>query len=93
MWQLHFFFLLAGATFLALRTLGESRIVEAEVLRFGIRADYDGNHPLVIVRLADGSTRQLQTSAAQLRECSRGSRIFLLQRGQSYRVALNGCPD
>ena len=62
-----------------------------EIVRFGSRADYDGDHPVVVVRLSDGSTRELSASAATLRGCRVGDRLPLIQTKLTYRASPKGC--
>jgi hypothetical protein len=56
-----------------------------------MRSDYEGDHPLVIVRLANGNEQQVYASTPQLAKCAPGDTIALMQQGMSYRVAVEGC--
>jgi hypothetical protein len=65
---------------------------DAEIVRFGSYGNYDGDHPVVLVRLGDGRTRQLSASGATLINCRIGGRIRLLRGPSSLRVSPRGCP-
>jgi hypothetical protein len=69
----------------------EGRLVEGQVERFGTRATDIGDLPVVTVRLPDGSIRQVETSRALVKGCSRGDRIELVQRGTALRVGIRAC--
>ncbi len=85
---------LAAMTFWQVRVSNHPvEIIDAEVLRFGSYADYDGNHPLVIVRLPNGQTRQLPASPHTLRSCRDGSKVSLVRQAGSLRVAFSGCAE
>lgn len=72
----------------------EGRIVRAEVVRVGM---YDtgeaagGNLPILTVKLADGSNRQVTSSWAAVKDCAPGRWIALLQRGTALQVGRPGC--
>ena len=70
---------------------GEWEQVDAVVVRHGIRSDYDGNHPLITVRLPDGTEQQVSISSNQAVQCTPGGPIALMRQGITYRVALEGC--
>lgn len=63
----------------------------AELIRFGVTSDYDGDHPTVIVRLRDGSVRQLSASRASVRLCRVGGGIRVLRSENTLRVSPFGC--
>ena len=65
--------------------------ISGVVVRTGMASDYDGNHPIIVVRLPDGRETQIPISKSQVRSCSAGRSIALLQQGAAYRVALKGC--
>jgi hypothetical protein len=72
----------------------EGRIVRAEVVRVGM---YDtggaagGNLPILTVKLADGSNREVTSSWAAVKDCVPGRLIDLLQRGTALQVGRPGC--
>ena len=67
------------------------RLVEAHVEQFGVRADHYGFQPLLTVRLADGSKRQLLASRLDKGVCRRGDKVALVQRGSALTVGVRGC--
>lgn len=69
----------------------EGKLVEGRVERFGTRATDIGDLPVVTVQLPDGSVRQVETSRALIKGCSRGDRIALVQRGTALRVGIRAC--
>ncbi|HTU10610.1 MAG TPA: hypothetical protein VMG08_06880 [Allosphingosinicella sp.] len=64
---------------------------EAVVMRFGSRPSKYAEPAIVIVRLRDGSSRQLLAAQASLRLCRPGSRIRIVRQGGAIRVAAQGC--
>ena len=67
------------------------RDVEATVVRLGTSPLETGDLPIVIVRLPDGSIRQLRASWPAVNRCKPGGSISLLQLGGRLRVGQNGC--
>ena len=67
------------------------RLVEAHVEQFGVRADYYGFQPLLTVRLADGSKRQLLAPRLARGDCKRGDKVALVQRGSALTLGVRGC--
>ena len=67
------------------------RMVEAHVEQFGVRADHFGFKPLLKVRLADGSKRQVLASRLSKGACKRGDKVALVQRGSALTVGVRGC--
>ena len=85
---------LAGAFYLSNRqSSGKWVSASGTVIRTGVGNDYDGNHPLLIVELADGHREQIAIPAGQYGGCNSGDRVALVRQGLSYRVALEGCSD
>lgn len=85
--------LLAAFYFMSERSSGEWKSLHGTVVRTGVRSDYDGNHPLLIVRLPDGGQQQVLVSSSQQAQCSPGDTVALMQQGLAYRVALEGCAE
>ena len=69
----------------------EGRLVEAHVEQFGVRADNFGFEPLLTVRLADGSKRQVLASRLDKGACRRGDKVALVQRGSALTLGVRGC--
>ena len=67
------------------------RLVEAHVEQFGVRASNSGFHPLLTVRLADGSKRQVLAARLSRGDCKRGDKVALVQRGSALTVGVRGC--
>lgn len=69
------------------------RQIEATVVRVGTYPDplATGDSPILTLRLADGSIRQLPTSWPAAINCRAGSNISLLKSGNTLRVGLLGC--
>ena len=59
---------------IAFHSLGPASLERAGVVRFGSYANEFGDHPTVIVRLADGSTQQITSSPTALSGCAIGHR-------------------
>ncbi len=83
--------LLAAFYSMSERNSAEWDSLNATVVRTGMRSDYNGNHPLLVVRLSNGSQQQILISASQHAQCNPGDTIVLMQQGLAYRVALEGC--
>ena len=85
--------ILLGAAFYFANERGSNPWTTASgvVVGTGMASDYDGNHPILIVRLPDGREVQVPISKGQYQNCSAGRSIALMQQGISYRVALEGC--
>jgi hypothetical protein len=73
--------------------LTNGREVQAVVVKLGAYPDPlgTGDSPILTVRLADGSTRQVRASWPAVSKCVPGSSVALLQRGIALKVALRGC--
>jgi hypothetical protein len=70
----------------------QGQLIEARVIQSGIRAGKYRNTPIVTVRLADGSVREVQARwASSLRGCQSGDRIALVQRGSALTIGVKGC--
>ena len=65
--------------------------ITATIVRYGSRADYSGDHPVITVRLANGVERQVTTSRRAIANCTTGDQIALQRQGIAYRVAIGGC--
>lgn len=63
----------------------------ATVVRFGSYATDVGDRPLVIVRLRNGTIRQLSIERAQLQSCRVGNQIRLVQQADWLRVHYQAC--
>jgi hypothetical protein len=50
-----------------------------------------GDSPILTVRLADGSIRQVRTSWQAVNGCQPGRAISILKRGTALQVGLRGC--
>jgi hypothetical protein len=86
------FFLTAGAAMLAVRwTRGPERFEQARVVRFGFAEGRTWEQPLVIVRTAGGTVRELGASREALSLCRRGDSITLVHRGSGLFVDRRGC--
>jgi hypothetical protein len=64
---------------------------QATIMRFGSYAGKYGNRPVVIVRRADGTIRQLRVEEGVTRSCRAGGRIHLVRRGAALFVGPRGC--
>jgi hypothetical protein len=71
--------------------MGPTNAETGEVVRFGIRADYAGNKPSVIVRTSAGKQFEIVAPATSLQGCSRGAKIKLLRKVNRLEVAPIGC--
>ncbi|HEX8064454.1 MAG TPA: hypothetical protein VF535_14725 [Allosphingosinicella sp.] len=86
----------AGAALLILAVLawrstsGPETLEQGRVVRFGVFEGKGTQRPLVTVRTADGSVRQLGASYQALRNCRRGGPVTLIHRGRATFV--RGCP-
>ena len=69
----------------------DGELIKADVVRFGSRPTETGDIPVLTVRLADGSIRQVLAGPNAVNGCKRGDRISLIQRGTSLRVGIRGC--
>lgn len=74
--------------------VGNGQLVRAEVLREGTRPAADvagGDLPILIVRLPNGSARDVQATWADVNGCTTGRSISLLQQGNALQVGRPGC--
>lgn len=94
-WKLVLLLIGLGAVFVWLLIRSQSRQLpvpeEGQVVRFGSHATDEGNKPLVLVRLRDGSERQLRIHRTQVRTCRVGGRIQLVRRGSWVGVDPMAC--
>lgn len=67
--------------------------VTGTVVRFGTAHDYEGNRPIVIVRMGDGTDHQLPVSPSTLNGCRSGDPIEIFESGGLRRVGPAGCRD
>jgi hypothetical protein len=70
---------------------GPVAIEPAAVLGVDFYEDRYGPHPIVRVRLSNGSVTEVVTTTSAVRECREGSRIWLLRRAHSLAVDPGGC--
>jgi hypothetical protein len=71
-------------------------LAKAEVLRVGTRPAArvaGGNLPVVTVRMADGSVRQVQATWADVENCVPGRWLSLVENGAALQVARPGCSE
>lgn len=66
------------------------RVIDATVLGFGTFPTELGDRPLMTVRLKNGVERQLFVDKIVARNCTRGSKVQLLD-GNTIRLAARGC--
>jgi hypothetical protein len=81
--------LLAGLLYIWKYPTG--RLVEGRVEEFGLIARKWGFTPLITVRLADGSRRQVLAARQFNKSCRQGDKIALIQRGDVLNVGIRGC--
>ena len=65
--------------------------VEAQLIRFGSLATDEGDKPLLLVRLPDGTVRQVLARRSDVRLCRVGQTIHLLRRGSLLTLQPGGC--
>ena len=74
--------------------VSDGRIIEAEVLKlqtYSAPSGMGGDLPILMVRLPDGSIREVPASWAAVGNCMPGRWVQLLQRGTALQVGLRGC--
>jgi hypothetical protein len=65
---------------------------DAVVTKVGMRpAGYEGDAPILTVRLKNGSIRQVMAPWSAVKWCEPGSTVSLIENGRGYRVGLRGC--
>lgn len=72
------------------------RDVRAEVVRVGMIPAgpvAGGNLPIIIVRLPDGSVREVRATWPDVKACRSGSWISLVQQGTALQVGRPGCEN
>ena len=84
-------FLIAALAAVALVATRAPERVEAQLIRFGSRATDEGDKPLLLVRLADGTVRQVLARRSDVRLCRVGQTIQLMKRGSSLTLQPGGC--
>ncbi len=67
--------------------------VEAQVIRFGSYATDEGNKPILVVRLGDGTVQQVRARRSEVRSCRVGGTVQLLRRGSLLALQPGGCLD
>jgi hypothetical protein len=82
-------FVAAGAWGYYLHVAGPGRSATGQVVRLASRPDADT--PIVLVRVADGSIRQMDIAEYQLARCHVGDRIAVVSVQNTYRVDVHGC--
>ncbi len=96
-WKLILLLMGLGAVFLLLglfvtRTSSQpGEPDEGQVVRFGSRATDEGDRPLIIVKLRDGTEKQLFIHRAQIQTCRVGARIQLVRKGDWLGVHRRAC--
>jgi len=70
---------------------GTEQAITGQIVRFGMYADDIGNRPLVLVRLPDGSEREIQTPRDVLLRCRVGDNISLTRNGSYLKITPDGC--
>ena len=87
-----FIAIIVAAGLLAVRPWEQGgRIVEGEVLQFGIVAQKYGNRTLVTVLLPDGSRRRLTGPRLLPGPCRAGDKIELVETGKVVGLGRRGC--
>jgi len=70
-------------------TSGPETLEQGRIVRFGVSEGKTWQQPVVTVRTADGSIRQLAASRQALRNCRRGAAVTLIHRGSA--IFVQGC--
>lgn len=83
--------LIAAVAAVALVLTRAPERVEAEVIRFGSYATEEGNQPLLLVRLRDGTVRQVWARRSDVRSCRVGGMVQLMRRGSLLTLQPGGC--
>ena len=65
--------------------------VEGQLIRFGSYATEEGDMPILVVRLGDGTVRQVRVWRSDVRSCQVGGTVQLLRRGSFHRLRPGGC--
>ena len=71
-------------------------LVRAEILRLGRRpvaGVAGGNLPVVTVRMADGTVRQVQATWADVEDCVPGRWLSLVKSGAALQFGRPGCNE
>jgi len=84
-------FFLAPTLYLMSQSGQPREDMTGEVVRFGTGPGGWSPRTIVVVRLADGRSRDLRATMAQLSHCRPGSRIGLIRQGAMIFVAPRGC--
>jgi hypothetical protein len=66
-------------------------VVEATVVRFGSQATNEGNQPILVVRLEDGTVQELLARPSDVKSCRAGGLVRLDRRGALLFVRPGGC--
>jgi hypothetical protein len=80
--------------FLVRPYISEGALIKAEVVRvesYPVSAAMGGDLPILVVRLPNGSVRQVTSSWEVVDDCMPGRWITLLQRGPALRIGPPGC--
>lgn len=84
--------LFVGAGLLATRSVNEpASPTLGHVVRFGSYATDLGDRPMIVVKLQDGTIRQLHVRRAQLQTCRKGDPIQLIEQGHMIFVHARAC--
>jgi regulator of protease activity HflC (stomatin/prohibitin superfamily) len=65
--------------------------VQANLIRFGSYATEEGEKPLLIVRLYDGTVREVLARRSDVRLCRVGQPVQLMRRGSLLTLQPGGC--
>ena len=85
--------LIAAVAAVALVVTEQPTAVEARVIRFGSYATEEGNQPLLLVRLRDGTVHQVRVHRANVKSCRVGGLARLMKRGSLLTLQPGGCVE
>ncbi|MFL6787878.1 MAG: hypothetical protein ACJ8FC_04360 [Sphingomicrobium sp.] len=88
-WTVVGIFIAGGAWGYYVHVAGPGQSATGRVVRLASRPDADT--PIVLVRVADGSIRQMDIAEYQLARCHVGDRIAVVSVQNTYRVDVHGC--
>jgi hypothetical protein len=70
---------------------GPQEVLVGQVLRFGRYAHEGGDWPLLLVRLPDGSEREIYVRRDVVLDCRVGDKVSLIRINNYLRVTPDGC--